>query len=47
MVDFEKMKKLYELVKDGTMKKAEGENFVIYSMGESNPVVRIDIKEGK
>jgi hypothetical protein len=47
MVDFEQMKKQYELIKEGVMTKAEGTGFIIYSMGEGNSVIRIDVNENK
>lgn len=41
-VDFEQMAKLYELIQQGVMQKAEGEGFKVYDM--KNGVIRIDIK---
>ncbi|WP_427340929.1 hypothetical protein [Caloranaerobacter sp. DY30410] len=42
-INFEQMAKLYELIKQGVMQKAEGEGFKIYDM--KNGTIRIDIKE--
>lgn len=49
MPDWEKIIKLYESVKaakqNGLTTKAEAKGVKVYSMGENNPVIRIDIKE--
>ena len=42
-INFEQMNKLYNLIKQGVMQKAEGEGFKIYNM--NNGIIRIDIKE--
>jgi hypothetical protein len=48
MVDWNKIKDAYELVAKGVVSKAEVPGAKIYSMGDNNPVARIDIKkEGK
>ena len=47
MPDQEAIKAAYEAVKAGTFKRAADVGFIVYSMGENNPVIRIDIKEVK
>ena len=47
MPDWEKIKGAYEVVKAGVVARAEGPGYKVYSMGQTNPVIRIDVKEGK
>ena len=41
---FEPIKSSYELIKSGTVKRIDGDGFIIYKAGD---IIRIDIKEEK
>ena len=48
--DIETILKCYEIVGQGVSNKmegktSEGKDFKVYSMGENNPIIRIDIKK--
>lgn len=43
-VNWQEVKACFEIVKNREASRAEGPNFKVYSMGEFNPVIRIDIK---
>ena len=48
--DIEIILKCYEIVGQGVSNKmegktSEGKDFKVYSMGENNPIIRIDIKK--
>lgn len=43
-MDWNKIRQAYEVVESGVVKRADGENYKIYSLGEKNGTIRIDIK---
>ena len=45
VVNWKHIQEAYAVVKKGKLPRVDGENFKVYSMGKTNPVVRIDIKE--
>jgi hypothetical protein len=49
VIDWERIKKAYEQVKElrdkGMKTRVDTKDAAVYSMGQNNPVIRIDVKE--